>query len=120
MAAIRAENTKPEMVVRKLLFSLGYRYRLHRKDLPGTPDIVLPKHKVAIFVNGCFWHRHKGCRYTTTPATRYEWWQKKFEGNVARDKRNYAQLQAMGWQVLVIWECQVKELVHSRCIPGLP
>ncbi len=120
MAAIRNKDTKPEVAIRKLLFSLGYRFRLHRKDLPGHPDIVLPKHKIAIFVNGCFWHRHEGCRYAATPATRKEWWQAKFDGNVARDQRNYGLLREMGWQVIVIWECEAREMVASHNIPGLP
>ncbi len=117
MAAIRNKDTKPEVAIRKLLFSLGYRFRLHRKDLPGHPDIVLPKHKIAIFVNGCFWHRHEGCRYAATPSTRKEWWQAKFDSNVARDQQNYALLREMGWQVVVIWECEVREIVQTRAIP---
>ncbi len=120
MAAIHGRDTKPEMAVRRLLFSLGYRFRLQRRDLPGRPDIVLPKYRTAIFVNGCFWHRHEGCRFASMPATRREWWQAKFDSNVARDRRNYAALRELGWAVLVIWECEVKELLRTRCIPGLP
>ncbi len=120
MAAVHSRDTKPEVAVRKLLFSMGYHFRLQRRDLPGTPDIVLPKYKLAIFVNGCFWHRHEGCMIATTPKSNPDFWLAKFKKNVARDKRNYAKLREMGWQVLVIWECKVKEMVRSRCIPGLP
>ncbi len=120
MAAIRGRDTKPEMAVRRLLFSLGYRFRVQRRDLPGRPDIVLRKYRTVIFVNGCFWHRHEGCRFASTPATRREWWQVKFEANIARDRRNYAALRELGWTVLVIWECEVKEMLRTRCIPGLP
>lgn len=120
MSAVKGKDTKPELLVRKLLHALGYRFRIQRKDLPGRPDIVLPRYKTAIFVNGCFWHRHEGCKYASTPSTNSEFWEKKFTANVERDARNYAALKALGWKVLIIWECEVKEIVRSKTIPGLP
>ncbi len=120
MAAIRSRDTKPEVAVRRLLFSLGYRFRLQRRDLPGCPDIVLPRYKLAIFVNGCFWHRHEGCRYASVPATREAFWRAKFLENAARDQRSYARLRDLGWEVMVIWSCEVREMVRTRRIPGLP
>ncbi len=117
MSGIRGKNTKPELILRKILFRNGFRYRLHRKDLPGKPDIVLAKWNAAIFVHGCFWHRHSGCRLTTTPATRPEFWKQKFEANVDRDKRNKAQLLAAGWRVAIVWECGMRkdpELIAAR------
>ena len=113
MAAIKSKNTKPEMVVRRSLHSMGYRFRLHKRDLPGKPDIVLPKYKIALFVHGCFWHRHEGCKFSTIPKTRTEFWIKKFRGNVERDKLNQAKLISMGWTPLVIWECETKKNVNS-------
>jgi DNA mismatch endonuclease (patch repair protein) len=107
MSRIRSKNTKPEIMVRSILHRLGYRFSLHRK-LPGSPDIVLPKHRTVIFVHGCFWHRHKGCRDASTPGTRPEFWHKKFSDNTSRDKRNCAELRKLGWKVIVIWECEVK------------
>lgn len=108
MAAIRGRHTKPEVLVRRLLHAMGYRFRLHCKHLPGCPDIVLPRYKKAIFVNGCFWHRHEGCRYATTPASNSEFWQKKFRENVMRDQANYELLAEQGWRIVVVWECQLK------------
>jgi len=109
MAAIKGKNTRPELRVRSLLHSLGYRFRLHRKDLPGKPDIVLPKHHLAIFVHGCFWHCHD-CRYgRVIPATRPEFWATKRGGNVERDKRKQDALEAAGWKVITIWECQTRD-----------
>lgn len=108
MRAVGQKHTGPEMAVRRTLHALGYRFRVQRQDLPGSPDIVLPKYKLAIFVHGCFWHRHVGCKRATTPKTRAAFWTEKFERNVERDSRNEAALQAMGWQVLTIWECEVK------------
>ncbi len=108
MAAVRQRHTKPEMNLRKALHSIGLRYRLHRKSLPGTPDIVFVRSQVAIFINGCFWHRHPGCPRATIPALRAEFWREKFEANVARDRRAQARLRAVGWKVVVVWECQVK------------
>lgn len=112
MAAIRGKNTKPEIQIRQGLFSRGYRYRLHCSDLPGKPDLVLPKYRAAIQVQGCFWHKHN-CRYFRWPATRPEFWRKKIEGNVARDQRALYQLKVDGWRALIIWECALK-----RCSPG--
>lgn len=109
MSRIRSQNTKPEKAVRSLLHHAGYRFRLHQRDLPGTPDIVLPKYRTALFVHGCFWHRHPGCRYAYTPKSRVDFWQKKFDENVTRDQRNRAKLKEAGWHVLVIWECELKE-----------
>ena len=109
MQAVRQKNTKPEVTVRRLLHRLGYRFRLHRRDLPGSPDIVLPKHRTVIFVHGCFWHRH-GCKKTTTPKIRRNFWEAKFAANVERDRRKEEQLREAGWRVLTIWECQVNEL----------
>lgn len=106
MAKIGPKDTKPELIVRTLLHSLGYRYRLHRKDLPGTPDICFPSCRKAIFVHGCFWHRHEGCHRTTTPKTRTSFWEDKFSQNVARDRRKIADLQQLGWDTLVVWECE--------------
>jgi DNA mismatch endonuclease (patch repair protein) len=109
MAAVHSKNTKPELVVRKLVFGMGYRYRLHSAKLPGKPDLVFPgRHKV-IFVHGCFWHRHKGCRYATSPKTRVDFWEAKFDANVARDKRTNRELKELGWSVLTVWQCQLKE-----------
>lgn len=120
MSAIKGKNTKPEVLVRKLLHGLGYRFRIQRKDLPGKPDIVLPKYRTAIFINGCFWHRHKGCKLASEPSTNRDFWEKKFAANVGRDARNYAALRKQGWNVLIIWECEVKKILRSRLIPGLP
>jgi DNA mismatch endonuclease (patch repair protein) len=107
MASIRGRDTKPEMLLRRTLHRKGFRFRLHRKDLPGRPDIVLPSRKIAIFVHGCFWHRHENCRFATTPSTRPDFWRKKFEGNVERDARVETQLLANGWRVATIWECSL-------------
>ncbi|MHC3914443.1 very short patch repair endonuclease [Alcaligenes sp. YSL9] len=105
MAGIRGKNTKPEMLIRRYLHSKGYRFRLHRKDLPGRPDLVLSKYKLAVFVHGCFWHRHAACFYARSPATRKEFWQKKLNQNVERDKKQEYLLIGLGWRVLTIWEC---------------
>lgn len=114
MSAVRGKNTGPEMKVRHLLHAMGYRFRLHRRDLPGTPDIVLPRHHTVIFVHGCFWHRHPDCKRTTAPKTRVEFWTEKFERNVARDRLKEAALREMGWQVLVVWECETKSVETLR------
>lgn len=108
MSRIKGKDTKPELRVRSFLHRLGYRFRLHRKDLPGKPDIVLPKHKTIIFVHGCFWHRHKDCKYAYNPKSRVKFWEEKFEGNVKRDKVKIQQLKDKGWKVIVVWECQTK------------
>lgn len=110
MARIKGKNTKPELTVRRALHSLGYRFRLHRGDLPGRPDIVLPRHKTAIFIHGCFWHRHPGCSKASTPKTRTDFWRAKFETNVDRDRRNIQALRDAGWQVLIAWECETREI----------
>jgi DNA mismatch endonuclease (patch repair protein) len=110
MAAIRGSDTTPELRVRKLLHRLGYRFRLHRRDLPGSPDVVLPRYRTVVFVHGCFWHRHPGCRYTTMPRTRMDFWARKFEQNVERDRRQQQQLTAMGWCVMIVWECELRDI----------
>ena len=108
MSGIKAKNSRPEVMVRRLLHSAGYRFRLHRRGLPGTPDIVMPGRRIAIFVHGCFWHRHEGCPNATMPSTRTEFWKSKVDSNVGRDARNRAALQAAGWTVFTIWECELK------------
>ena len=114
MAAIKSKNTKPEIAVRKLLHSLGYRFRLHRKDLPGSPDIVLPKYKTVIFVHGCFWHRHENCKYATSPKTRKEFWNKKFTTNIDRDLVIQNKIKNLNWRSIVIWECETKNMENLR------
>jgi DNA mismatch endonuclease (patch repair protein) len=109
MAKVRGKDTGPEMRVRRLAHRMGLRFRLHRKDLPGRPDLVFPGRGLVVFVHGCFWHRHEGCRRATTPSTRQEFWQAKFDANVQRDKRQIRDLEALGWRVLVIWECELKD-----------
>ncbi|WP_081986545.1 very short patch repair endonuclease [Chitinibacter sp. ZOR0017] len=109
MSGIRGKNTKPELLVRSFLHAQGFRFRLHRKDLPGGPDIVLPKYHVCIFVHGCFWHRHPDCRLASTPKSRQEFWEPKFAGNVERDTRNQAALLASGWRVVILWECGLRK-----------
>ncbi len=108
MSRVRSKDTKPEIFVRSLLHSDGYRFRLHKAGLPGKPDLVLAKYRTVVFVHGCFWHRHSGCSDATTPKTRTEFWTKKFEDNVSRDKRNAAALRNLGWDVVVVWECELK------------
>lgn len=108
MAAIRGKDTKPEMVVRKGLYARGLRYRLHAKKLPGKPDLVFPSLKTALFVNGCFWHAHEGCRYFKVPKTDTERWLSKFEENRSRDRRNCSLLRELGWRVIIVWECSLR------------
>lgn len=108
MGRIKGRDTRPEMVVRRILYGLGYRYRLHRKNLPGKPDITLAKLRTIIFVHGCFWHSHPGCRRATIPATRQEWWREKLEKNAARDRANQLRLSELGWRIVVVWECETK------------
>lgn len=108
MSCIKGKNTKPEEIVRKYLFSQGFRYRKNDKRLPGTPDIVLPKYRTVIFVNGCFWHGHQGCRYFVVPQTNTEFWMNKIDANRIRDQKKISELEAMGWKVIVIWECELK------------
>ena len=109
MSAIRSKNTNPETVVRSLLFALGYRYRLHRKDLPGKPDIILKKHNTVIFVHGCFWHQHKECKRANIPKSNKKYWIPKLERNAERDKINKRELNKLGWNVITIWECETKD-----------
>ena len=106
MAQFRSKDTKPEVMVRCALHRLGYRFRLHRRDLPGTPDIVLPKHRTVILVHGCFWHQHNGCRDARMPRTRQDYWSAKFQRNGERDTQIAAALEALGWRVLIVWECE--------------
>jgi DNA mismatch endonuclease (patch repair protein) len=113
MSSIRGKNTWPERTLRTILFAKGFRYRLHVKKLPGIPDIVFPKHRAVVFVHGCFWHRHEGCRYTTTPRTNEKFWMQKFEGNVDRDRRHAEALHSLGWRVAVVWECALKQSVED-------
>lgn len=110
MAQIKGKNTKPELIVRSMLHRMGYRFRLHRKNLPGKPDIVLPKYKTIIFVHGCFWHRHEGCKGCTTPKSNTEFWQEKFDRNVANDHKHQREIEVLGWKVIVVWECELKDL----------
>lgn len=116
MSGIRAKDTRPEMFIRLRLHALGFRYRIHVKDIPGKPDIVLPKHRALIVVHGCFWHGHH-CRYFKLPQTRQEFWQQKIASNMARDSRDLAQQLAMGWRVLTVWECAVR--ANMRATPML-
>lgn len=109
MGAVKRKNTKPEIALRSLLYRSGYRFHLHRSDLTGTPDIVFPKVKGAIFVHGCFWHRHRGCKRATTPTQNREFWEDKFAGNIVRDNRKIEDLGAIGWRSLVVWECEILE-----------
>lgn len=109
MRRVRREHTKPELVVRRMAHALGLRFRLHRKDLPGTPDLVFPRHKKVIFVHGCFWHGHVGCRYATVPKTRTDWWMAKIEKNRERDARAIARLVDLGWVPTTIWECETRK-----------
>lgn len=108
MARVRGTNTKPELLVRQLLHALGYRFRLHRRDLAGSPDIVLPRHRRVVFVHGCFWHRHEGCRLASSPKTRKDFWEAKFARNVKRDAEAVSKLRCDGWTVTIVWECETR------------
>lgn len=121
MVAIKGSNTAPELVVRKLLHRLGYRFRLHDRKLPGTPDIVLPRFHTVVMVHGCFWHMH-GCRHTKIPATRRDFWIRKLEGNRSRDQRQEIKLKASGWNVITVWECEVglPDLLTERFTTSMP
>ena len=110
MSRVSGKNTKPEFAVRSLLHNLGYRFRLYRKDLPGKPDITLPKHKKVIFVHGCFWHSHENCSRSKRPKTNEEFWRNKLDKNIKRDKANINALKNLGWDVLIIWTCEVKDI----------
>ena len=114
MGRIKSCNTKPEIVVRSLLHNMGYRFRLHRKDLPGKPDIALPRYKSVIFVHGCFWHRHKGCKNTTSPKTKKTFWREKFRANVERDRKVQKEMKSMGWKIQIIWECELSDPEEVR------
>jgi DNA mismatch endonuclease (patch repair protein) len=109
MSRIRSKDTKPELLVRKFLHKNGFRYRLHVKDMPGKPDIVLPKYKSVIFIHGCFWHGHEGCRYFVVPKTRTEWWLNKINGNATNDSKAESILKADGWNIIKVWECELKK-----------
>lgn len=109
MAGIKGKDTKPELTLRRALHARGFRFRLHAKNVPGRPDLVFPKHRAVVFVHGCFWHRHANCRYATTPLTRTEFWQEKFESNVARDNAVVATLFGSGWRVGTVWECALRK-----------
>lgn len=111
MAAIRGKDTKPEVVLRRALFASGFRYRLHVRRLPGSPDLVFSKYRAVLFVHGCFWHRHEGCKYTTMPRSNEEFWRFKFQNNVGRDARNVDLLRDAGWRVGIVWECALKRSV---------
>lgn len=119
MSRIKGKNTKPEVFVRKYLFANGFRFRLHVKSLPGTPDIVLPKHKTVIFVHGCFWHAHEGCKDFKPPTTRPEFWAEKFRKNRERDEKHRQQLQALGWKVIVVWQCGLKPSIAEDTLSDL-
>lgn len=112
MSNIRSKNTSPEIQVRKLIFSMGYRYRLHRKDLPGCPDIVFPGRKKVIFIHGCFWHGHQNCKASTLPETHKEFWKNKINSNQERDGKNINELENLNWKVLVVWQCEIKNISY--------
>jgi DNA mismatch endonuclease, patch repair protein len=114
MSGIRGSNTRPELAVRRYLHAQGFRYRLHARELPGRPDIVLPRYRTVVFVHGCFWHRHEGCRFAYRPKSREEFWEPKLEGNAARDARDQQRLRDLGWRVEVVWECEVTPERLSR------
>ena len=120
MRRVRSADTRPEKVVGSLLHRLGFRFRKHRKDLPGTPDFLLPKYQTSIFVHGCFWHRHPGCPHADAPATRREYWLPKFSRTIERDRKNQQTLRDLGWNVIVIWECEIKNSVLlEQCLKSL-
>ena len=115
MSRVKGENTKPEIKVRSLVHAMGFRYRLHRKNLPGKPDLVFPRHKKIIFVHGCFWHQHEGCRSAARPTSNITYWNKKLERTIERDKENILSLVQAGWKVLVIWECEISNTDNLLC-----
>jgi DNA mismatch endonuclease (patch repair protein) len=119
MSQIKGKDTKPEMIVRKFLHANGFRYKLHDKTLPGKPDIVLPKYKTVIFVHGCFWHGHKGCKYYVVPKTRTEWWLEKINGNKEKDSNSLSFLKKENWKIIVLWECQLKVNKVQQTLEGL-
>jgi DNA mismatch endonuclease (patch repair protein) len=113
MSRIKGKDTKPELLLRSMLHKEGFRFRIHDKNLPGKPDIVLPRYHTVIFVNGCFWHRHSGCKYAYTPKSRQDFWSKKFEGTIQRDVEKENKLKSMGWKVLTAWECELKQCPNT-------
>lgn len=113
MSKIKGKDTKPELILRSNLFQLGYRFRVHVKSLPGKPDIVLPKHKIIIFVHGCFWHYHKNCKEGRIPSTNSIYWKQKLEKNVIRDRKSLQQLRKIGWEVITVWECEIERKIDS-------
>lgn len=119
MSGIQGKNTKPELTIRRMLFASGYRFRLHCRDLPGSPDVVMPGRKVAIFVHGCFWHMHQGCRFAKMPATRLEFWKVKLETNVERDVRAVENLRALGWRILCVWECATRDVQAAASLQAV-
>lgn len=116
MSRISGSNTKPEIVVRKMIYGMGFRYRLNVRELPGTPDIVLPKHKKVVFVHGCFWHGHKGCKRSQRPSSNRNFWNRKIEQNMARDKKAIKDLKKLGWQMLIIWGCKTRNPINLKKI----
>jgi DNA mismatch endonuclease (patch repair protein) len=119
MSMIKGKNTKPEIMVRQFLFHNGFRYRVNYSKLPGKPDIVLPKYKTVVFINGCFWHGHEGCKYFVIPKTRTNWWLEKINGTIERDKMNMSELEVLGWTVITIWECELKPGKRARVLENL-
>ncbi|WP_293744651.1 very short patch repair endonuclease [uncultured Pedobacter sp.] len=119
MSRIKGKNTRPEMLVRQFLHANGFRYRLHVKDLPGKPDIVLPKYKTVIFIQGCFWHGHDQCRYYVVPKTKTEWWLEKINGNKSKDALNIYKLKQIGWKVIEVWECELKPKIVGSTLHTL-
>ena len=119
MSHVTGKETKPEIIVRKYLFARGLRYRKNVKRLPGTPDIVFPKYKTAVFVNGCFWHGHKGCKYSHLPSSNFEYWEKKIADNTERDERKKRELEGLGYRVLIIWQCQLKSNTKIETLEAL-
>ncbi|MCI7645116.1 MAG: DNA mismatch endonuclease Vsr [Bacteroidales bacterium] len=119
MSHIKSKNTKPEVLVRRFLFANGFRFRLHQKGLPGKPDIVLPKYKTVIFINGCFWHGHSDCKYATIPETNHDFWSEKISGNMERDEITFSSLEKMGWRVMIIWQCELKPKTKDRTLQKL-
>jgi len=119
MSQIKGKDTKPEILIRKFLFSKGFRFRLHDKKLPGKPDIVLPKYKTIIFVHGCFWHGHEGCKYFVVPKTRTEWWLNKLNINKQKDDENFSKLSIIGWKIIVIFECELMSNKRIKTLSNL-
>ena len=119
MSRIKGKNTKPEMLVRKFLHAAGFRYRLHVKDLPGKPDIVLPKYMTVIFVHGCFWHGHEHCKYYVVPKTKTDWWLEKINGNIANDSKAIKALRKAGWKIITLWECDLKKVTIEKTLSTL-